>query len=684
MTVTAILYNSGLSIIGETASINNMYIVSVHRCAGKKLHHELILNQQAQDSHLVERFLAECLCHSNLRHPNIVQLIGVHIPDSDLLLPTIIMEYLPMTLTKCLDKYPSLPPYMESSILHDVAVGLEYLHSQTPPIMHRDLTPNNVLLTNNMEAKISDLGQAKIFDISPTTRQTTVPGNVCYMPPEALVSKPSYSTKLDIFSFGVLILHVALHVWPFPNDNIDTQTHQVKVTNEVERRKVYFEKMDSTSLLTKLAAHCLQNDPTKRPNATELVQSIEESSPTRPFANTLQMQLELDAQSRKCQALQQHIQALNAQMKTVHDDLKQSSDHDTSSICTKLQAISLSGEAALTGENGSNLIVGYCSPSGRRKSDIKLSTMQTSGSKVAPDNTMEVIVRAPLNIHFTGTLVRSIEGIATPWGLACNREGHLFVVSGGWKGVLLYDSNGEKLGDYVPSLSRLNRTTAGYCYFPRGVATGSDDTFVLVDTWCHRVQKFELSPDLKEEKLLKHAGACGYEEKEFNYPMGIQVHKENGDVYVCDKENHRIQILDSELQFKGSFGERGDGSSNFLYPWDIDFDSQGNIYVVDCGHYVIKVFSQDWVYLGEMGGPGHGRGTFQEVTSICIDKHDYIYATDKRWNCVQVFDPQREFVMQFQLPFFREKSSEPVGITSDCNGCVYVSCKASGCVHVYK
>ena len=655
--------DAGLSILVKSLMCQHINLYTcVHRCAGKKLHHELILNHQAQDSYLVERFLSECLCHSKLRHPNIVQLIGVHIPDSDLPLPTIIMEYLPMTLTGCLDKYPSLPPYVESSILRDVAVGLEYLHNQTPPIMHRDLTPNNVLLTSNIEAKISDLGQAKIFNISPTMRQTTAPGNMSYMPPEALVSKPSYSTKLDIFSFGVLILHTALHVWPFPNDTIDTQTHQVQVTSEVERRKVYFEKMDSTSFLTKLAVHCLQNDPTKRPSATELVQSIEKSSPSQPFANTLEMQLELDAQSRKCQALQQHIQALGAQMKTIREDLKQSSGHDTSSICTKLQEISLTGEAALAGGNVNNLIVGYCSPSGHRKNDIKLSVMQTSG-----------------------TLVRSIDGITTPWGIACNKEGNLYVVSGGWKGVLLYDSNGEKLGDYVPSLSRVNRTTVGYCYYPRGVAVGSDGTFVLVDTWCHRIQKFELSPDLKQVKLLKHAGAYGDGEKQFNCPMGIQVNEKNGDVYVCDKDNHRIQILDSELQFKGSFGERGNSPSQFLYPWDIDFDSQGNIYVVDCGHYVIKVFSQDWNYLGEMGGPGCGRGTFQEVTSICIDSHDYIYVTDKRWNCVHVFDPQWEFVMQFQLPFIREKSSsEPIGITSDCNGYVYVSCKASGCVHVYK
>ena len=190
------------------------------RCVGKKLHAVLL---EGQPDRLVDRFVSECLHHSKLRHPNIVQLIGVHYTDPSLSVPTIIMEYLPMSLTQCLDRYPRLPTHVEHSILLDVATGLQYLHGQSPPIMHRDLTPNNILLTGHMQAKITDFGQSKILNLSPSNKQTTAPGNMCYTAPEALVSMPEYTTKVDIFSFAVLILHVATHEWP-PKDTKDYAT----------------------------------------------------------------------------------------------------------------------------------------------------------------------------------------------------------------------------------------------------------------------------------------------------------------------------------------------------------------------------------------------------------------------------------------------------------------------------
>lgn len=666
------------------------------RCAGKKLHRDLLFNEYSGPSDLVDRFVDECLHHSKLRHPNIVQLIGVHFPDTSLPVPTIIMEYLPMTLTQCLDKYPRLPSHMESSMLLDVASGLEYLHNQSPPIMHRDLTPNNVLLTNHMQAKISDLGQAKILDLSPAKKQTTAPGNACYMPPEALVSRPAYSTKIDVFSFGVLILHVSTHEWPFSDTNIDPKTNQMKSATEVEKRKSYFEKMDGDSPLTPLAVMCLDNNPAKRPNATKLVEEISKYSPASPFSNALEMELALESKSTKTQMLENHIQEVDIQVRAIVDEFDWSLLSESSSDVTvpvspnqstladvyiQLQEITSANKSVLACTGSPQLIVGYRSPTNNCKNDLHLSLVRSS------TETTDVIVRAPLSIHFTGTHIRTIEGIKEPWGLAASSQGQVFVAdSSGSNGALLYSRTGELRGSYVQSLIRVGFTSPeGYCYYPRGIAVDGNDGFILADTWCHRIQRFKLSSDLKEAKLDKSAGTEGNGDEQFKQPRGIRVNKTDGNVYVCDKDNHRIQVLDQQLQFKHSFGKEGDGLSDFRYPLDIDFDSKGNIYIVDCSHYVIKVFTHNWEYQGVIGGKGHGKGTFDYVTSVCIDKHDYIYVTDKVWNCVQVFNPGREFVMQLQLPGISGKwSSESFGITVDDEGFVYVSCKATGCVHVYK
>ena len=108
------------------------------------------------------------------------------------------MEFLPTTLTQCLDRYGVMPEEINYSILEDVAVGLLYLHDRQDPIIHRDLSANNVLLTGDMRAKISDLGVAKILDASPTrmSTMTKTPGTQSYMPPEAMVARPHYNVKV--------------------------------------------------------------------------------------------------------------------------------------------------------------------------------------------------------------------------------------------------------------------------------------------------------------------------------------------------------------------------------------------------------------------------------------------------------------------------------------------------------
>ena len=592
-----------------------------------------------------------------------------------------------MTLYDCLKKYKDpplqIPVYLKHSILLDVATALEYIHSRN--IIHRDLTSKNVLLTRSMVAKVSDLGQAKIFNLSPADRRTTAPGNVCFMPPEALVSGPMYTTKLDIFSFGGLILHVVTHQWPTPGADLD-RAFQVRQATEVERRRAHFEKMDEKSALTTLAKKCLSNNPHQRPDATELIEEIEKLESSWPFDSTLEMQLKLDAKSNECRVLKNHIQDINLQIQATQEKLD---PHESlfADACTQLREVTESNNQVLADSNAHGLIVGYQSPCNSSRNDIQLRLLQNDATHMVIDKRMEVIIRAPISINFTGTLVRTIEGIKGPWGMAMTKQGYLLVTDYlGSCGLLLYDRNGKLLGSHVQSLSKVNLYSIdGRCYYPRNVAVDSDGgSVILVDTGCSRLQKFNLSADLQKLEFLKSVGSKGSGDGQFIEPVGIKT-TENGDVYICDKDNHRIQVFDRELELKRSFGKMGSSPSDFHYPNDIDFDSQGNIYVADTGHYVIKVFSPDWAFKGTIGGEGCGRGKFHCLTSICIDKHDYIYVTDESWNCVQIFNPRKEFAMQLQLPQVGAQSTSiPKGIVVDDDGVVYVSCKNKGCVHIFK
>ena len=166
------------------------------------------------------RFAAECELLGQLHHPYLVQFLGVRV-EAGSELPELVMEYLPTTLRCCLDTHGALPTETSCAILLQVALGLRYLHEFSPLIIHRDLSSNNVLLTTSMTAKISDLGVAKILDVSPgraaQLTQTQVPGTPTFMPPEAMFSRPKYTSKVDIFSFGVLMVHILSGEWPMPS-----------------------------------------------------------------------------------------------------------------------------------------------------------------------------------------------------------------------------------------------------------------------------------------------------------------------------------------------------------------------------------------------------------------------------------------------------------------------------------
>lgn len=137
-------------------------------CAGKKLHDVLVEEENDGALNLLSKFVEECTVLSELRHPHVVQFLGIcFLDNSDL--PVLVMEYLPYCLDGLLDgaHRVELPLAMKCSILHDVAQGLVHLHTHTPPIIHRDLTAKNVLLTAAMLAKIADLGVARILNQQP-------------------------------------------------------------------------------------------------------------------------------------------------------------------------------------------------------------------------------------------------------------------------------------------------------------------------------------------------------------------------------------------------------------------------------------------------------------------------------------------------------------------------------------
>ena len=233
--------------------------------------HQLALDLQ-------RRALKECLLLGRLQHPNIVQFVGINIRGRRV---TLVMEYLPMQLAECLEKCAGFPAPLKYRVLRDVSQALLYLHSQSPVIIHGDLSANNIMLTQDFTAKIIDFGSSTTVDALPIDGTASpCPGAMVCMPPEAKVNHPIYDHKLDIFSFGVVTLHVVIGEWPLPPDS-PPASHLSPPTGleapELQHLVEYLQHMDNHPLL-ELVIRCLQFDPTNRPSAQEIALNVAEAA----------------------------------------------------------------------------------------------------------------------------------------------------------------------------------------------------------------------------------------------------------------------------------------------------------------------------------------------------------------------------------------------------------------------
>ena len=255
------------------------------KCAAKELHDVLIQARSEQGKmEFRQKFIDECDYMKSLVHPNIVSFIGIIRRCNDSQFPVMVMELMDKSLTKFIEGQQNISSTMKGSILINVAQGLEYLHTRS--IIHRDLSPNNVLLKHQVAeiwvAKISDFGMAKIIDATSNVKQTPLPGTPDFMPPEALVKNPCYTTSLDVFSYGGNILFVASCDWPTPSDQVkldpDTQ-EPMKYYNEVERRQKFIDMMSGDMVKLKpMVISCLDNKPDKRPTMRTISKDLKKVS----------------------------------------------------------------------------------------------------------------------------------------------------------------------------------------------------------------------------------------------------------------------------------------------------------------------------------------------------------------------------------------------------------------------
>ena len=280
---------------------------------------------------------------------------------------------------------------------------------------------------------------------------------------------------------------------------------------------------------------------------------------------------------------------------------------------------------------------------GRHTLIIKVKGTQIAGSP------FQVFAR----IHPTqlGTPVRVVRGVCYPWGIALNSKQQFIVAEWGEKRVTVFDRKGTKV----------QTITCENFSHPNGVAVDKDDNIYVSDKSHSTIFKFT-----KEGVLMKVAGREGTQAGEFS-GLGI-VKIINDKLYVCDRGNNRVQILNTNLEYLNSFGCHGNGDGQFDWPSDIAQDGAGNLYVTDSDNNRVQVFDDNEHFSSTFSARHGASAPLNRPRGICVGFDQFVYVCD-HWNeCVSVFKTSGEFVTSIGRRF-----RYPGGIAIDDDGFVYVN-----------
>ena len=240
-----------IELTGPELGVGSWATVTVAKFRGtqvavKRIHNQII------SRHNIQLFQREMNIAARLRHPNLIQFIGATMEGEMM----IIMELMATSLRSQLETEEYFQPKLVKAISVDVALGLNYLHLIRPdPIVHRDISSANVLLEqlplNKWRAKLTDYGSVNVV----RHLRTENPGSPAYAAPEA--SNPRLqSPKMDIYSFGALILEMLTGRLPTPED-----------------RPGMFRKVQHQHLLH-LIRRNLSESPEDRPSASAIVSEL--------------------------------------------------------------------------------------------------------------------------------------------------------------------------------------------------------------------------------------------------------------------------------------------------------------------------------------------------------------------------------------------------------------------------
>lgn len=210
---------------------------------------------------------------------------------------------------------------------------------------------------------------------------------------------------------------------------------------------------------------------------------------------------------------------------------------------------------------------------------------------------------------------------------------------------------------------------------PISLAIDEEGNLYVLDAGNNRIQVFD-----GDGSFLMMWGTPGAGDGEFNFHRGAGDNiggialDAQGNVYVADNQNQRIQKFDRNGNFLLKWGSKGAGDGQFISPIEVTVDSQGNIYVIDDRRDDVQKFDPSGNFLLKWGGHGTGNGKLSNTGGIAVDGQGNVYVADFGNHRVQKFDSSGNFLLKWgRKGGGTNQFDGPCDVAVDVQGNVYVS-----------
>jgi sugar lactone lactonase YvrE len=226
-----------------------------------------------------------------------------------------------------------------------------------------------------------------------------------------------------------------------------------------------------------------------------------------------------------------------------------------------------------------------------------------------------------------------------PFAVAIDSRGRILVTDSGSSSLIRFDRKARRMDVLgVRSTIRLQ--------LPMGLAVGPDDVVYVADATFRAVVAFD--PDSNVQTVYGRQG-------ELLNPTDVAVSPDATELFVADSKAHKIVVFDlATREVKRSFGSEGVEPGQFRFPTSLSFSPEGDLFVVDQLNARVQIFDPEGVYLDQLGGRGVAFGNFVRPKDVVVDEIGLVYVVDNAFNNLQIFDQDLTL-----LTFVGQMGSEP-------------------------